>query len=477
MKPCYLFFLVAALYSCEQPAPQTKSLDFFGEFENTEVTFILKGNIESINFSIDFFQFLNPRYLFDTTLVKEEESVRLTKRLSLEKPTILRIGINGNINEIFLLPAEPATLICSISSDGVKITFEEEPLQQINQYYARKAAVTGGLHRSNFYGPEMLKTSISLAQIFENLDSMKTLLSGLLQQSAEELDLPEWFVRYEDKNIYYRDKSTKASAPIVRAFRGISDPHIQTPAEIGQDFVLNDEDGLLSEDFLDLITAYIREGFDDMAYRKLSRDEQVWLRYKWGQNLSNQKIRDIYYAHNWLMLQQTSYVYADSLVHQFRQAVSADLQPHLLRLEQNFAVLEGKKAPAIHLKDANDQLVSLSDYKGNIILLDFWFIGCPGCREELPHDRKLVDTFKNAPFKLIKVCVKSDRTKWQHMQSELSGINLISNEAWDKKLAKAYQLKGYPRYVLIDKAGKIIDGWSERPSAPTLKDRLQTYFL
>lgn len=175
------------------------------------------------------------------------------------------------------------------------------------------------------------------------------------------------------------------------------------------------------------------------------------------------------------MTQLTAHAYEDSLVQQLRQSIGPDLQPYLSQLQTSLNQLAGKKAPTFHLKNANDELVALSDYQGNMILLDFWFIGCPSCKEELPFDQALLNTFKDKPFKIIKVCMKSDKEQWLAMEQDLPGINLFSNEAWDAKLTRSYKIAGYPRYVLIDQEGVVINGWSEKPSDPRLKERLTVY--
>lgn len=55
------------------------------------------------------------------------------------------------------------------------------------------------------------------------------------------------------------------------------------------------------------------------------------------------------------------------------------------------------------------------------------------------------------------------------------GIPLNSNKHWDKKLVASYKLSGYPRYVLIDADGIVLEGWCERPSDPALSDRNMEY--
>jgi thiol-disulfide isomerase/thioredoxin len=45
---------------------------------------------------------------------------------------------------------------------------------------------------------------------------------------------------------------------------------------------------------------------------------------------------------------------------------------------------ERKPAPVFTLKDSSDEIVKLSDYRGKVVLLDFWATWCEGCKEEIP---------------------------------------------------------------------------------------------
>ncbi len=474
MRFFYLGFLLLCVMGCERSSLDRR-LDYFGEFDNTPVTFTLSGIMDSVELGIGYFQYLHPPYVLDTTIYSDTGRSTFTKLLSLEKPTVVRLSINGQLNEVFLLPKESVHLSIRVDSSISQLSFKDAELRKINAYFQQKSKLTDGLHRSSFYGAEMLKTSIPLAQILVNMDSMSNLLEANLSKMTMDLSLPKWFINYEQKSIYYRNLNARLGAPLIRQRMGIVDQAPAQRLELDQGEILQDEEGLLSEDFLDLISLFMREEYGLMSYFDLAENQKLAFQLEWLSKVPSQKIQDVYKAHKFLMMQLTAYAHEDSLVEKFRQSIGPALQPYLSQLETKFNQLEGKKAPTFHLKNANDELVTLSDYQGNIILLDFWFIGCPGCQEELPFDRALLNTFKDKPFKIIKICMNSDKEQWLAMQQDLPGINLFSNEAWDKKLTDSYKITAYPRYVLIDQEGVVINGWSEKPSSPKLKERLAIY--
>ena len=64
-----------------------------------------------------------------------------------------------------------------------------------------------------------------------------------------------------------------------------------------------------------------------------------------------------------------------------------------------------RQAPAFELKDVDGNTVSLSSYKGTVVLLNFWATWCPSCREEFPSLNKLSRQLKNKKFSVIAVSI------------------------------------------------------------------------
>jgi hypothetical protein len=87
-----------------------------------------------------------------------------------------------------------------------------------------------------------------------------------------------------------------------------------------------------------------------------------------------------------------------------------------------------------------------------------------------------MEYFNGKNFKVLQICMKSDRESWEKLNAEFVGVALYSNPQWDKKLTNSYKINGYPRYVLVDEKGIILEGWCERPSEPALKRRIEHYF-
>lgn len=122
---------------------------------------------------------------------------------------------------------------------------------------------------------------------------------------------------------------------------------------------------------------------------------------------------------------------------------------------------EGKIAQDFTLKDLNGKEISLSDYRGKIVLLNFMATWCHWCRKEMPHLQKLYDQFKDKGFVIVSVFSDREGAKVVVPFIEESGYTFsVSSGLLDPtgKVTSMYRVTGTPTSYLIDRKGKII-GW------------------
>ncbi len=117
---------------------------------------------------------------------------------------------------------------------------------------------------------------------------------------------------------------------------------------------------------------------------------------------------------------------------------------------------KGTTAPNWTLTSLNDKTISLSDYKGNLVLIDFFYKSCYPCMLELPALQKLHEKYNDKGLKIIGI--NPYDTKEEDDIDKFLAKHGISYTILleGKDVAKAYHVSSYPTMYLIDKNGKII---------------------
>jgi peroxiredoxin len=115
-----------------------------------------------------------------------------------------------------------------------------------------------------------------------------------------------------------------------------------------------------------------------------------------------------------------------------------------------------KPAPDFVLKDIHGKIVSLAQFKGKPILLNFWATWCGPCREELPSMQRMHDASKkNGGFHIIAISI--DRFNMKKVNQYAQDLNLSFPVLLDpdRSVRKSYFIRGLPTSYLIDSEGKL----------------------
>ena len=451
------------------------NLDHYGDFENVDLTINIQGGPDSCRFGYWNFQELYGPIEFDTFLTLLDRNVQLKQKITLERPTPVALTVNGLQKEVFLIPDLNNNFRISADSQDLKITFESNDLQNINDYYQSKAGMGGDM-----YLREALTKYVTLTTQKEAQDSLQTFHLNLhqnLNNKSDLLSLPEWFMKYEEKVIDYFSFLTISSLPQIRK-RVFG---IQDSVDIKMNFnksglSTNDELGMTTRDYLSYLSKVLVDEIDSINVVDLEPVERMHFEYAKSPLITSHRIRDVFRAQLFYRMMRSSIHFPDSLITLVKRSISPEMHTYVDRIEKMYKQFNGAPAPPIVLKDVDDSLVSLKDFRGNLVLLDFWFVGCRFCHIELPYTKALMESFKDRNFKVLQICMKSGREIWKELKNDFVGVALYSNPLWDAKLANSYKISGYPRYVLVDEEGIILEGWCERPSEPGLKRRIEHYF-
>lgn len=117
---------------------------------------------------------------------------------------------------------------------------------------------------------------------------------------------------------------------------------------------------------------------------------------------------------------------------------------------QNKNVAENSRALDFTLPDIQGKKYSLSSFKGNVILLNFWATWCPPCRYEIPILEKIQKEYKDKKFKIIAVSLDSDtKTLESFLKSNKVSFIILSDK--NGKVGYAYSVLAIPTSFLIDR--------------------------
>lgn len=122
----------------------------------------------------------------------------------------------------------------------------------------------------------------------------------------------------------------------------------------------------------------------------------------------------------------------------------------------------GVTAPDFTLTAIDGSEIKLSDYQGKVVLLVFWRVGCPPCREEIPQVEKLYKNYRERGLVVIGFNCADDREIALDFLQENSVTfpNIVNTSELAEKIAFFdYGMTGVPLNYLIDSDQKIIDAW------------------
>ena len=114
----------------------------------------------------------------------------------------------------------------------------------------------------------------------------------------------------------------------------------------------------------------------------------------------------------------------------------------------------GKPASDFHVTDLNGEELSLEQYRGQVVLLDFWATWCPPCIAEIPNVKKTYEKYKDQKFQIVGISL--DRSK-EPLEAYIKKEGLTWLHYWDNigKVSNLYKVQAIPSTFLIDGKGVI----------------------
>ncbi|WP_341838086.1 TlpA disulfide reductase family protein [Chitinophaga pollutisoli] len=173
-------------------------------------------------------------------------------------------------------------------------------------------------------------------------------------------------------------------------------------------------------------------------------------------------------AYNWVIMELKHKKFTPALKNVYPM-LRQNLKPsartkNIDSLYQAYSIMDrGKPAYNFVMKDASGKVVRLSDYKGKMIVMDFWADWCKGCIANLPEFKKIAGAYKDsADIVFLTIAWQDQGTEdlWKELSTKhnVAGPNnmiLMRNEDSKEyqRFFDGYKITGVPRYIAIDKEG------------------------
>ena len=116
--------------------------------------------------------------------------------------------------------------------------------------------------------------------------------------------------------------------------------------------------------------------------------------------------------------------------------------------------LTGQPAPDFALKSSTGENLRLSEYRGDVVMINFWATWCGPCRQEMPLLDDLYARYERVGFTLLGVNIDDDSRRAMQMIDEL-GVNFPVLFDASKNVSKLYDVQAMPVTVLVDREGTV----------------------
>ncbi len=139
----------------------------------------------------------------------------------------------------------------------------------------------------------------------------------------------------------------------------------------------------------------------------------------------------------------------------------------------------GTVAPAFTLPDLDGKEMSLSDFRGKVVFLNFWATWCKPCEDEMPSMQKLYEDQEGKAFEIVAVSLDSEGPDVVREFVEEYGLTFVVLHDRRGRVKETYKTTGVPETFIIDQNGVIAEkvwgprDWTREASIKIILDLLQ----
>lgn len=112
-----------------------------------------------------------------------------------------------------------------------------------------------------------------------------------------------------------------------------------------------------------------------------------------------------------------------------------------------------------------DELIG--EFKGKVVYVDFWASWCGPCRQQFPYSKEIHQQLEGKDVVFLYISFDDDENAWRRAIEKFAmpGYHILPTDEQKQAFYNRFQVTGIPRYMLIDKNGKVVDDNAKRPSS------------
>ena len=416
------------------------------------------------------------KYSFKVANADPDSKVILTWRATGEKDTVNIINGEGIIEKkdfkaqyvIFAFGRSSRMMYLEPDKD-LTISFNANEFNKDVVFQGANAGINTYLNTSRFKRQNFQDAQKDEKAFINHADSIYHVNMTFLQNTPS---LPAYFVKIESQRLKYLSYSQFPLYPSFRKYLlktdslAVNEIYYDKLKELSEvngalldcpeykDFILNSILGQMlkngkAADYQQQFIDYVSANVKDEAVLEYIVDSYIY------NQVSNNGVDN-----------------ADKYISFYHQTVKNPLQINRFnKLCMQWEKLKkGSISPTFSCLDINGNRVSLSDLKGKLVYIDVWATWCGPCRGELPHLKKLEETFAEKEISFVSISCDKDKKAWEKMvkSRNMKGIQLHIGD--DRSFMDAYLIKGIPRFILLDQEGRIVEADAMRPSNPKISE-------
>lgn len=422
--------------------------------EKENKTVVINGNLENVDFDSVFVY--NDSFKKAISL----ENGKFIDSLTLDQGAYVVFTAGRERVQLFLNPGDQFTIETDMADFDEKLTYSGTSANENNYLKIKQSEDDEVIYSdpATFFSVEPQDFRTKLIELKEK--HLKNL---------EQTEVSERFKKLEEKNIEFQYYLMMLQYPIANGY--FTQSQVDMPKEFEEEMSRLDVGNETDFNTVPLYRGYVVSHYNRLVEMKESPAEVLEI-------ISSIQSNDIKNA-----VMESVLLYSVSTGSEGAQEFYDFIQKHAtdeeLKKESTEAytavqnILPGKESPKFNYPNINGKLVSLDDLKGNLVYIDVWATWCGPCLAEVPHLKELTSDYESKDIKVVSISIdpESDYNKWEKMvkEKELKGIQLFSDKDWNSQFVKDYGIKGIPRFILLDKEGKIISANAPRPSSPRIR--------